>query len=488
MGHAHHFLSRLDRVSIPHVELALSLYRDEDLLRYIFERAHIPESVETVAISLDHPENGPFVIVTRSGRFVTCLGAGMKTRDSQPIITKGQLEAFAAKRESLRERIALAGGKGVHQWLRRIYEAADQLSKEDFLAISSLQPLYAQQFMALYVAGSIDLLDTRKALLLQTKRGSRPSAHLKEPLLMFWRLLWALGHLVVLASLDGTETLSPNMASHFDSTMTISWPAIRHGFLPTALRGAWAAARMGKTMLPQYKRWYQQADSMRRAIDGATGLIGLGIRHAKLRAEIGKFIAYDEAGPKGEDYYTIILNSVRSIAHISFGLGCDHYDQVLEYHRKMGASWWLKMCQLGVIQKGPYFYEKEEDVADSVAFPMATLSYDTFLLKEDSQSVLFGFVNLFQMVPWVARSAAEDLYPPRDVLKAQTFPWVPEKAMLVLNAFRNHNARVDALTNRRRQANAGPARQGPCPCGSGKKYKRCCEEKDKAKGESPKEG
>jgi uncharacterized protein YchJ len=29
MGHDHHFLSRLDRVSLPHVELALSLYRDD---------------------------------------------------------------------------------------------------------------------------------------------------------------------------------------------------------------------------------------------------------------------------------------------------------------------------------------------------------------------------------------------------------------------------------------------------------------------------
>jgi len=33
--HAHHFLSRLDRVSLPHVELALGLYRDDDMLRYI---------------------------------------------------------------------------------------------------------------------------------------------------------------------------------------------------------------------------------------------------------------------------------------------------------------------------------------------------------------------------------------------------------------------------------------------------------------------
>ena len=32
MSHADHFLSRLDRVSLPHVELALSLYRDDALI------------------------------------------------------------------------------------------------------------------------------------------------------------------------------------------------------------------------------------------------------------------------------------------------------------------------------------------------------------------------------------------------------------------------------------------------------------------------
>jgi uncharacterized protein YecA (UPF0149 family) len=30
MGHAHHFLSRLDRLARPQVELALALYRDDE--------------------------------------------------------------------------------------------------------------------------------------------------------------------------------------------------------------------------------------------------------------------------------------------------------------------------------------------------------------------------------------------------------------------------------------------------------------------------
>ena len=39
MGHDHHFLSRLDRVSHDQTELALNLYRDHELVEYLVQRA-----------------------------------------------------------------------------------------------------------------------------------------------------------------------------------------------------------------------------------------------------------------------------------------------------------------------------------------------------------------------------------------------------------------------------------------------------------------
>src|SRR5437868_5822278 len=114
-GHQHHFLSRLDRVSAPQVELALSLYRDVPLLRFILEKARLPEGAERAAISLEHPAEGPFIVVTRDGKFVTCLGKGMSPGEL-PIITRGQLDGIAAKAEDLRERMEvcnkLSGERG----------------------------------------------------------------------------------------------------------------------------------------------------------------------------------------------------------------------------------------------------------------------------------------------------------------------------------------------------------------------------------------
>ncbi len=183
MGHAHHFLSRLDRVSVPHVELALSLYNDVDLLRYVLARARLPEGADRAAISLDHPERGPFLVVSRDGRFVTCLGEGMSCGDL-PVVTRGQLDGIAAKAGDLRvrfeacQRLAGAAG-GMGKLIRRIYEAGDELSREEFVAISALHPLYTLEFVrCLYGAGE-HLREAREVLLPHLRRSDRlkPELH-----------------------------------------------------------------------------------------------------------------------------------------------------------------------------------------------------------------------------------------------------------------------------------------------------------------------
>ena len=101
MAHDAHFLQRLDRVSHGHVEMALGLYRDHELVRHILESANVPEGAERVALALADGGKGPHVIVTREGRFVTCLGDGMKT-GPHPVVSRARIDALAAKMERLR--------------------------------------------------------------------------------------------------------------------------------------------------------------------------------------------------------------------------------------------------------------------------------------------------------------------------------------------------------------------------------------------------
>src|SRR5450432_3293146 len=106
-GHAAHFLTRLDRLEAAHVELALTLYNDVELLLEILRRAKVPDEAERACISLGDPERGPFLVVTRAGRFVTCLGEGMSP-GPHPIVTRQQLDGFAAKMADLRARIEMS--------------------------------------------------------------------------------------------------------------------------------------------------------------------------------------------------------------------------------------------------------------------------------------------------------------------------------------------------------------------------------------------
>jgi hypothetical protein len=51
-GHDVHFLERLERLSTPQTELALSLYQDPLLIRALLEQLRLPDGAARVALSL----------------------------------------------------------------------------------------------------------------------------------------------------------------------------------------------------------------------------------------------------------------------------------------------------------------------------------------------------------------------------------------------------------------------------------------------------
>ena len=103
MPHDEHFLERLDRVSDSYdeLELALGLYRDQELVRFVLDHVKLPEGAERVAFALTADRGGPHVIVARDGGFVTCLAAGMKV-GPHPVVSRAHLDALATKHERVR--------------------------------------------------------------------------------------------------------------------------------------------------------------------------------------------------------------------------------------------------------------------------------------------------------------------------------------------------------------------------------------------------
>jgi hypothetical protein len=107
-------------------------------------------------------------------------------------------------------------------------------------------------------------------------------------------------------------------------------------------------------------------------------------------------------------------------------------------------------------------FERPEDVPEDLA-RTAALGFDGDVFDDKVQ----GFT--LAALPLAARAAAEDFYFSRDVLRAWFGQWSGEETLHRLTRF--------AKTSHKREpvrAASTPGRNDPCPCGSGKKWKRCC--------------
>ncbi|KYF74927.1 hypothetical protein BE11_27635 [Sorangium cellulosum] len=457
MGHQHHFLSRLDRVSLPHVELALTLYRDHGLVQYLLRCARLPDGAERVAISLDDAARGPFLVVTREGRFVTCLGAGMRAGDL-PVITRGQLDALIEKVADLRARMAaasaLAGPKGhTAQLVDRIFHAGPDLSREEFVGISAFQPLFGFEFLRAYFGAVTELDELRGALL----RVEHPKRALTPVLRRYWDLFWAIGHLAVLAFMDG-RALVESLPEELDlSSSCLAWGASRQGSVALALRGFWGVAKVGKAQLRACKTAFDEAASQLRLVTSVGSLIALGAGHARLRAEVRKVLSA-RRDLSGAQFPESLLTLFQTTAEAAL----DEPESTAIVQRSLGARMAVSLTR-GLAAGDPLRFEREEDVPEALAMGLPVNTRQAFVDDAEVMALMMLFI------PWTARAEPEQLFLPREFIRLVHARWSPEDTVRLLAPLREHyHPKIHAPRPE------GPPRKGPCPCGSGEKYKRCC--------------
>ena len=470
MGHDIHFLQRLERVSLPQVELAMSLYNDSPLVKFILGTTRLPESAEKVAISLDDPAQGPFLIVARTGHFVTCLGAGMRIGPEIPVITRQHLDAILSKVEDHRERVQqayrVAGNNGrVHQLLRRIHTAADELSREEFIGISAWRPLMSREFLSQLMSAVSYLDQARKVL----RKLDKPPKQYEGALREYWNIFWSVGHLTLLAGENIRETLEaiPEATSKLAaSNATVSWGIVRQGFLPLALRGAWLAGKLGRSGVSLYKNGYEHALSMLMLTDGGLGLVALAARHSNLRGEIRK--ALPREFPKDGTAFMEHMRGIVASAGMAITMSLDLPEQYQEQVREVGRNFHLRMT--GLVPQGSQFEpERLAGVPDELLLP--ALSLAPYCFVNDMRTTLL----MFMAAPYAARMQAEDFYYTKTDLGTVMRPWVPEDSLRLL---RNYRDQYEGGADKPVRAEKMPGRNDPCPCGSGKKYKRCCDGKE----------
>ena len=460
-GHQDHFLSRLDRLAVPEVELALGLYRDHELVRFLLAALRLPEGAERVALSLDDPKAGPFVIVTREGRFVTCLGRGMKPGHC-PIVTRAQLDALSARHERFAEALALeAKGGGMHGIVSRLILAGDAICREEMAVACAMQPLYAGQVFSLMIDTARIVLDARGDMLTALRRPGPPGRREQTALHAMWQGMWQVGHLALLSAhgirplLDAVDPASlQRAATAFSGTLFQQWS------LFGAARGIWAAARIGKVLLPAYKEGYDRADTVLGFAEMHLVLALFGLRHQRLRAEMQKELRTAPCFWAGHhEVLEELVQLLATMVELAYTQPeVLHLRQVRRGREEMVARTRHLPASSGMR------FSRPEDVPEDLALTMAANLEGEFAKDQ------MMLVHLYSLLPWLSRAKVEDFYLPRRWMEAVRRPWTVARTRSMLGGLMVEYE----VTMAKQRAREPPKRNAECPCGSGKKYKKCC--------------
>ncbi|HEX2569409.1 MAG TPA: SEC-C metal-binding domain-containing protein [Polyangia bacterium] len=459
LGQDVHFLSRLERVTYGQTELALRLYRDPALVRAILADPTCPREYDRIAIAIDPSPAPPHIVVARSGAFVTCLGSGMDVGHT-PAISWERLEHHrrradlrAAQRERAEE---VFKEQGPRELIDRLFTAGAQLSREEFQQLMAVEPLLQRVFMEHLIRYHSIIYRTG----LGVARLKRPRPSDERRLRVFWNAFFGMNHLILLASLGGRRSFEvwdhireERGIDIFDG-LFLRLPFFGYG--PTALRSLWAVGLAGKIALPSLKRLAASAPEFMDWVAPVLGLINVGLRHQRLRAEalgamsVARLPARLRSDPAAQQWVSTLQKLLRGEFE---GLG--HPFEQAEPALRSLAGHVLETLECPEVETQ---YDRERFRDDPLILTrLANAPFDFLEHPQGYYAVLFGTAAL-------AHLPAEHFYfPASEVHRAPSFS--PMAAMALAEFARPEGpVRVEQKIGRNQS----------CPCGSGKKHKKCC--------------
>jgi hypothetical protein len=442
MGHAEHFLHRLNRIQGRELELALRLYHHPELVQATLERARIPESADRVAISIDDPREGPFVVVTRSGAFVTCLGRGMRTRG--PVVTRTELDRAARHVNAMREELAQAeylerNGTSFAKQVFAMLDAGPNVSREQFESVARWTPLMGRTLYGILLDDILAIERHRRIGIVRRLRRDRSWARL------YRRLVDAFGNLFVLVgdSARCNEVVA-QVHAKAQAQFSYSLTGTLTDVSPVAHRALWASARWGKALFHPLRRSMRELADPVSITDGLLAITAMAHARPKQKGAAVKTIAHTRGHPELTERLTASLED---------SIACDA--------RAVAAG--RRVC-VELAQTIPSLprWEIPGDVPPDVARAML-LRKDEVVIGNDA------YVDrTITLLPWLSRAKAPELFLPQSILRALRTPWDATPTMKVIERARLFYG-ID-----RRQADDRPGRNAECPCESGRKFKYCC--------------
>ena len=324
------------------------------------------------------------------------------------------------------------------------------ITREELTAISAWTPIFAGRFLADLYGGIDALVDFRRTYLTYRSRDYRNDPDVRATLFLTWSTTFAVGSRLVLATMGDLAFVDP-MAERWPLPIGPTFPATAERVHSIAMRGAWAAARMGRVFVPTYKRILSTPGELMARYDAAIAMTAIGLRHARYRDDARRMVAALVETPgdlPAEFAETVVEASHRAL---------DDPEGATRDAAAYGAA--LLVLQGDLLPDGsPYRYAREEDVPRDVALLVAANA------AHDSLNDI-----AFDSLPWVAtRARAEELYYPHDMARALAIEWTPD---LIEQVYARHQGGKREPVVRQTPR---VGRNDPCPCGSGKKLKKCC--------------
>ncbi len=456
MGHAVHFLERLERANAIQADLALSLYRDPEAVAVVLGEARLPPEPDRVALSLDPRNQGPFLLVTREGNFVTCLAEGMSF--DAPIIGHERLRTLmdrARKRRAAAELASeLTGGGGVADLLQELIRAGYRVSRELIRAATAVQP----SLRSVLLLETIRLFGDLRVALPSLSRQRRVNKRNRQLLKACWDASWTLGSFLPLYAMHGpsdTELL-PSMVR---DNLTPSWPLLQLDERVLGARAVWSVARLGKALLPAYKRRFLEAKTPVDLLEGLSGLLALGARHRRLRAEVTKTIRrMRQLDPRAFSFITEDFSLFAQVVSAAM----EAPEETADLARKAARRETFEFAARLGLNTG-LSWERPEDVPTDVAVSLMLSAPGPWSIDQ------LNYEHLLFVAPLVAQLDLPDLFLPQE--------WVdrflpPARDIDHLAFAQRQRPKFHGKTVVRSEPKVG--RNAPCPCGSGKNYKRCC--------------
>ncbi|MDX9719564.1 MAG: SEC-C metal-binding domain-containing protein [Myxococcota bacterium] len=428
MSHAHHFLSRLERVEPREQELALQLYRTPNLVRELiaFMQEELELRSERYAIELFPDPLAPTLIVTEHGRFVTCLGEGMESA-GWPRIPFHLVRDRAAR---------TANGETAHRsgLLERLVRHPSELSQDEFQEASLISPFLHQDMLLLAVELAKDVANRLPHIsrLSRAARKQRQGSAAKE-LARDWTSRWAIGvlHLCTAqAQLWRTRRGEPLVPSAIPSIS---------GLLVSTNMGLWLESRIGHHFLEHILDEFRDFGHTSVGASLAT----LAIRHRGLRSSIVRQVQR----LMGE---SSAFGSSRAGSLVL----CRHLLEVIEHPIPALRRTLARGHRLLDLHR-PAF-------AKLSPLPHEERLVRTFALRDPRELTRETWSELVDNAALLAEVDAEEFFLPKNLQPLCAIPFD-------LRWYEEHVRLYSSTVKKPEQS----ARNAPCPCGSGKKTKHC---------------